>query len=390
LSQESLDSFALTEDAQKKIQEYLKDICTAFEYAPEKAFDIMKASMLFELTTLKESFEGMLGTSDPAKQKGLTQQCNSLGSLIEDIHNANDIQGLFTALVSKRLSKRELSAIAPLVRQLCFHEVMKSQEVPSEIVQQRAANITYQMLPQLLDFIDHEILQEWSSKVSPSIGFDKKAFTGFLKSCIATNIFSDELDRFNAAKTFSGEEIFVHPNRSLLGEASGYIANACWSRQHDILKNNPTIVPLIFSKGSVEVGLKLLGATLLIPATVEATNERVVVIRGLNPAQNYLNDTDVGSFVESLIDYIESWAKDAGFSSILVVGDGCSRAQTNRPQISTYLMNTYVHGKKPVPLVQESALLFNGYDIAADKCFVARKLGVNQAEEPAELLVGNL
>jgi len=53
-------------------------------------------------------------------------------------------------------------------------------------------------------------------------------------------------------------------------------------------------------------------------------------------------------------------------------------------------MNTYVNGKKPVPLVQESALLFNGYEIAADKCFVARKLGVSQTEEPAELLVGNL
>jgi hypothetical protein len=53
-------------------------------------------------------------------------------------------------------------------------------------------------------------------------------------------------------------------------------------------------------------------------------------------------------------------------------------------------MNTYVHGKKPVPLVDEEALQFNGYVIAAGMCFLARKLGVSQAAEPTERLVGNL
>ena len=66
----------------------------------------------------------------------------------------------------------------------------------------------------------------------------------------------------------------------------------------------------------------------------------------------------------------------AGFPSILVVVDGCSRAQTNRPQISTYLMNQYVHGKKPLPLIDEPALQFNAYKIAADQCYRARKIEI--------------
>jgi hypothetical protein len=374
LDERSAQNFSMSHDCSLKVSEYLKDIQWCEERSADRVFSEVKAELIFELKQIESVLTAKKKElSREEEVKAITKQMGMLSDAIKVIEKSKDHCDLLHKVSSHKFSKREAASIAAPLRRLCFKSALELNHSEPAVLKLVGGNIDISTLAPVLEFVEHHVLEEGVKKVEMDGTKLSTKQCQELKHYFPTKIFRDELKRYQGIASSEQETIMAIPNRSVLGEASGQICDACWSRQPNILANNPTIVPVLFGKNLDSLDAKLLGATLLIPAQVLGTDEKVILVRGLNPLQSAITKYNVGTFVEGFLDYIESWASDAGYSKILIVGDGSGRAQTNRPDISLYLSEKYVKGKSAVLLADAPALSFNHYQVSSI-CYTARDL----------------
>lgn len=141
----------------------------------------------------------------------------------------------------------------------------------------------------------------------------------------------------------------------------------------------PNVTALMYIKNAdEEMKRRIVGACLIMQ--VKATSgEEVLVIRGINPTQNFITTLKPESFFERFVDdAIVPYARALGISTIVIPEDGISGgAKTNRPSIGLYVSQHY--GKNPRVLLdtQGPTSTFNGYPIH-DRCVLVRKLDGKQ------------
>lgn len=157
------------------------------------------------------------------------------------------------------------------------------------------------------------------------------------------------------------------PSRGLLMELSGHIADACWASKYDsIAEAFPNISTLTFVRDQGTKNERLFGSCLLIDSVDLETNEPVLIVRGINPIENYINKVKVDEFTASLFDYVKSIAGDRKVATVFDKNPG--RAATNRPVLHDYLMKDYVVSHKTGEALQlPEATTFNGYELSSSK-----------------------
>jgi hypothetical protein len=101
----------------------------------------------------------------------------------------------------------------------------------------------------------------------------------------------------------------------------------------------------------------------------------VLVIRGINPTQNFITTLKSESFFERFVDdAVVPMARALGISLIVIPNDGISGgAKTNRPTLGMYISEKY-RQNPVVPLdPYGSTSTFNGHPIHT-QCVLVRKL----------------
>jgi hypothetical protein len=211
------------------------------------------------------------------------------------------------------------------------------------------------------EMIDHIVNQETFGTYFT----DKKEALKF-KRMSSTKALEEGLNR-HQKKAERGDvtQIQFIPTRGSLLEISGQIADACWADQNDsIAEDNFNFTALIMRARPGTKHERLVGAGLLIETTDDLTGEDVLVLRGTNPTENYINKVDVADFYQAITSYVKDLAEARGMKPAIVIDDHTGGSGTNRPVLFEHLSSI----KRTLTRVNVDAYdtTFNGYDITQD------------------------
>lgn len=215
----------------------------------------------------------------------------------------------------------------------------------------------------VLNFIDHITNKETFSQYFT----DKKALKDF-KKLLNVNALQEELTNAQDKPTRGKMKMQFVPARNLTTEFSGHIADACWaSKYQSILEEYPDFISLNMVMNPGERSERLAGAAMLIEAK-NSDGEPLLIIRGLNPQENIINQLSVKDFYKQLIDYLQPVAEAGGRKLAIVIDNECGHAATNRPVLFEYLAEDVEPKLHNAVLDHESEEYteFNNYDIQGD------------------------
>lgn len=152
------------------------------------------------------------------------------------------------------------------------------------------------------------------------------------------------------------------PTRGPLLELSGHIASACWAGKYrSVAEAMPNMTAVIMVRNPDDPArTALVGAGLLIETT-SASGEPLLLIRGLNPLETYINHVSVADFYRKFTDWAQGIASSRGRRLAIVIDDHCGGAATNRPALYSHLAEAR---PELTPIrVDLSDTTFNGYDV---------------------------
>ncbi len=389
--------FEVTQDAKDKYLSYFSDLEWALSIKIEKWDEAINAikSELIDLTA--DMSNGITKSKAPEKIK--TEQTQALvgkdghSGLLDTLGTCDSLEDLVLTIVNfadeNGFAKKALLSSQQFRRLMVLKAVQINSTYAQSVHDQRpttVSSLTTDHLDSLSGFLRAGVLDE--AVRTTRIGLSK-SLSFIQEKVFGTQIFAEEILR-SQVKTDDLEEIGVYPSRDLRLELSGYSGDACWTRKSDIVANNPDMVGLTYVRRVNEVAT-IIGTCLVIEGILKNGDE-AVIIRGINPRENYIRKLSAQGFFEQQVDVIEKWlkqkadleAKKPGIWRLrgkrnkkihIVAPPGESGALTNRPSLSEYVETTY--GSRQVVAFAKS-VNFNGYDITSS-CRVIRTIEVGKA-----------
>jgi len=112
---------------------------------------------------------------------------------------------------------------------------------------------------------------------------------------------------------------------------------------------------------------RMVGSMMLIETVDEKTGEEYIVVRGLNPIENFVNKTDVAGFFDSVRAYVNEIAEQSGKRVAFVISDRAGSSGTNRPLLHAH-MKQLQRSLRSIT-VPSTSTKFNGYDISWNRVF---------------------
>jgi hypothetical protein len=316
------------------------------------------------LETMKEKREHLLSEiegdmekqTNPKARENLLKRKELLQSVnLESIKNP---QKLFSDLLSfKGTFDEEL-------RELVFYASFKlnPNTRDMDLDEFEARKPSMEQLSQLLNFVNHITNQETLKKYFT----DKEASKKF-QGLVNVSALEQEMARWQNQSTVKGTmPLQFSPHRDLLTEFSGHIADACWASKYEsILKEFPNFISLIMVQNpESEKDRRLAGSSMLIETESE-DSEPLLVIRGLNPQENIINQLSVEDFYEQLVAYLKPIAEKQGRKLAITIDYHSGGSGTNRPTLFAFLDELRDKLEK-VYLKSYEDTEFNGYDIKND------------------------
>ncbi|HTB49007.1 MAG TPA: hypothetical protein VK712_02900 [Verrucomicrobiae bacterium] len=184
----------------------------------------------------------------------------------------------------------------------------------------------------------------------------------------SVNSLTIALDKLDKRKNIG---MVFQPSRGLLLEVSGQLADACWENQYDNIADElPNVTAVTIRRSPGGKNDRLVGSFILIETRDAQTEEPVLIIRGLNPIENFINSVDVDDFFDVVFDYTHKTADRLGAKLGIAIADSSVSFGTNRPVVHGY-MAKMKRGLTRVP-VPRSETEFNGYEIQDDVYLVPR------------------
>lgn len=209
----------------------------------------------------------------------------------------------------------------------------------------------------VLDFTEHMATKEaWASYFT-----DKNARRAF-QNILDTKEINDGLSRLLevGGKTNNASLVEFVPTRGILMEFSGYLADACWaSRYQSTTESFPNITAVIMQDVSRDVP-RPVGSSLLIETTA-TDGTPLLIIRGLNPQESYINHVDIPDFYNKYTEFVKRLAESRKRKAAIVIDNHSGGASTNRPLLYNFL-NGQKENLNQIGVSPEDTT-FNGYNI---------------------------
>lgn len=366
------DQFKYTEGFLSKWQSLLEEIRlaeSAFTFdttkPPEKRnkslnkiVEEMRTVRAGVLDTLYEQKQQLFARED-LSQDALSTALFHLQQRIEnleevDLENISQPEKLFVAL-------RGYPEFSSLLRSILFymtfvqHEGVRSLDAFALDSEQPSIDD----ISAVEDFIQHMTHQE---TIAPL--FKSKKAKKLLKKLLNTNALKEEFERMMQKREggLGVKPIRITPQRNILTEMSGHIGDACWANHYaSILKEFPDFVSYTYTLHPDDVAReRLVGSGFLIECESEQ-DEPLLVIRGNNPIENFINGVDPWDFMEQTIGYFEQIATNRERRLAMVI-DYAGGAGTNRHALQK-VYETLKPGLDKTLLKSNVGTQFNGYDI---------------------------
>lgn len=212
----------------------------------------------------------------------------------------------------------------------------------------------------VLDQIDHVINQEVFGHYFTTEEA-KKAFADLTSTEALQKAIAKAQGKQKASGTLP---IQFLPTRGLLMELSGHIADACWAEGYEsIAESFPNITAVTIRQHPEGKHDRLVGSFLLIEAEAADGGPPLLIVRGLNPIENFVNKVDVEAFFSSVQAYVGELAQSMSRRAAIVIDDHCGGSGTNRPVLFGYMRGIVGQLR---PITPTGSTEFNGYNIEQD------------------------
>jgi hypothetical protein len=257
----------------------------------------------------------------------------------------------------KKIASLNVKGMEHILRAGAYARAMKLSPQARQIGRMlRGQPATYDNMVAMNNFVEHIVNQE----VYDQFFANTEAYKSF-KRMSDTTALRHQMTKLQNAKTTGMTTLQFVPSRGILLELSGHIGDACWASMYDsVAEEFPNITSLTYVRNPGKQTERIVGAGLIVETKDEDTGEDIVVLRGTNPIENYINGVKVESFHNSLVNYV---TQVAGKRRVAVVIDGYSGgAATNRPVVHEYLTDQLkrdITSARSVNMPKDTT--FNGY-----------------------------
>lgn len=374
-------SINLEEDLSKNIvyQNLKKEILSSL-YEPEN-IDSIKSDII-DIFQTKTNILSLTESNDFIKK-----QIESFTSYIQLVNESESVDSLFNSSLTFNLNlgkdkNRDFQGeFNSALRQLVFRKTLIKHQSPEwrENLRNNLENNNETLavadsINFLNNFIkDHALNLEtnnnegyWDKNTFENM----KKYSKVLKSNLSIGSYIKELQeiekKFQVTKSDSKLQIEIIPDRGLIGEMSGYMADVCYTGVYPLLKQYPNLVPYKFVSSPESDNPELMGSTLVFQVP-DANNEPTFLIRAFNIPQE--QSLDIGPFFEKFVDSLSNTAKELGVKKIIAAGT--AGTISNYSLTTNYVISNYVTGKNSVPL--KDKFNFNDHDIT-NACYLVRDL----------------
>ncbi len=221
------------------------------------------------------------------------------------------------------------------LRQLVFGEILRRYPERVRDMSSLVGVPSVENLSRLIEFIDYIVgedtyTEHFSTNKSSVQIFQKIANTKSLNIGLKKAL--DESAREGKTR------LQIIPTRGLLLEISGDIAGTCWNKCNAINEKMPNMSALIIRARPGEKTERIVGAALLIETFSPETGEKVLVLRGTNPTENYINTVEASGFYDVITDYVRETAKKRGMIPAVVIDEVTTGASTNRSVLRSEML----------------------------------------------------
>lgn len=302
---------------------------------------------------------------NPELETKTAKQVRLLRSQLDAIDSIDTPEALLQQAVKIKASFRSDKTVNRVLRRSVISRFVSSnRHLQGEMREFGEAAPTYQSMARVAEFSEHNIGEEFIKA-----NFSGRELSRTLIDAFDAKGITAELERYRSYVEYTGQQkLKFVPNRKILGELSGYISDACWTRQNDVMANHRNITPIIIvtnpdQKGNMRTG----GAFLLLEATESATGDKVLVIRGNNPQETIIGKLDPVEYVREVVAYTKEVAKKRGISKVALPVDGRNQSATNRQSVFDSYVTLY--GSNQRILLSGDGISFNGYDLTR-RCVV--------------------
>ena len=363
----------------------------------QEDFDVLSAEILrsidhgSDITDVRERACGLLRKNiadlvDVLRKKSpnrfIEEQLQGAEAVLAALQSAQNVDALIIALLSMQRAQAEKYDIAGILREALFHKFLEKHYSPA-MIQNLQTTLNRGVTPQgvlaIVDVVQNSIKDHilnvdddnkekyWTEDCWQKIQSTKGKKTSLdLRMVYEGRIkaLKEEAKQFEQISTGVTSKVRAIPDRGLIGEMSGYLANACYTAEYPLLVKYPNVVPVKFVSGEEgSPDAELIGSLLYFE--IETDNGKALLVRAFNvPNEATL---DIHSFIEQNLDDAAETAKKRGCTRVLV--PGVSGAISNYPLTNNHIHQKYITGKMPMKLKEQFA--FNNYDLT-ESCFVAR------------------
>ncbi len=194
--------------------------------------------------------------------------------------------------------------------------------------------------------------------------FSNKKVAQRFKKLTSVRALDEALVRHQSEGVATGRQVLsIIPTRGFAAELSGHVSDACWASKYpSITEKFPNITPIIFKRGEENSPTeRLVGGAVLIE-TKDEQGDGVLLLRGVNPIENFVNKVKVDEFYRIVTDYCREVAGKLGLRPAIVIDSQAGRAGTNREAFHEYTAKLKPQLEKIV--VDTELSHFNGYDVS--------------------------
>ena len=367
-------------------------------------FEILRSEIMesmqdpYEINSLLADFEKLMQTkisdietskagSEGGKLQFMEREQARFREYISRVGEVASLDDLVSTVVDMKFDKTEKGSIDNIMRRVTFRKIFQrhfSHEMINDMRGKLEGDITPEALLSVVNVVDHiakaHVLNTqgnnedgyWQDEAFQKIKASKNGRR-------LTDIFSphaaairETVDNFTTLTT-GNSSIQVIPDRGFIGEMSGYVANACYTREYPLLKRFPDMTPykFVLNEGGEQ---KLIGSVLVFEVN-DSEGNLSLLVRPLNIPDEQA--VDVREFTERFMDIMEGVARKRGATQVLVPGN--SGAISNYQMTIGHIQENYIYGKEPIKL--QDRFNFNSYDIT-NNCYVTRTVQPVEAGLP--------
>ncbi|MFA5051843.1 MAG: hypothetical protein WC544_02145 [Patescibacteria group bacterium] len=344
-------------------------------FLKEKALDGLRQ----ELTSLEETL------SKKPDNQFIQKKLEGFRAVGERVSAATSMDALLNALLDIEHATAEKRGLVSVMREILLQRVFKqnySELMANGFAAALERGVSPESILRLLnihdDFIKDHVLNidrkneehHWSDETWEKITRGRKSSKHVnLSKSFEPHIkgLREASKNFEVIESGKLKNVRAIPDRGLIGEMSGYLADVCYTAVYPLLKTHPEVVPYKFVGRDESTNEPKFIGSVLVFELEEANGDRALLVRGFDVPQE--ERIDIAKFIEQFMDQMATVAKQRGAKKVIV--PGLNGATSNYRMTINHVDKNYRQGQQPVSLKQK--FNFNGYDIT-DNCYTAREV----------------